>query len=185
VDEPIEPANNAERREFSLQPVRRRDERREETGDAGRAGAEALGERCQILVCQAVGPVNILDHEQQRPSRARVPDQPGNRLAPAAVAPVARVVRGREGFQPVLTRLIPILDRLEARGLLAYAREKDGRRYLIALNLGSQPQTLGAAGRVVLSTFLDRENEPVGETLDLRGDEGLIIETVRRPGRRS
>ncbi len=72
-----------------------------------------------------------------------------------------------------------------ADNLLAYAREKHGRRYLIALNLGSQPQTLGAAGRVVLSTFLDREDEAVGETLYLRGDEGLILETVRRPGRRS
>jgi alpha-glucosidase len=75
---------------------------------------------------------------------------------------------------------------VEAAGnLLAYAREKDGRRFLIVLNLGSEPQTVGAAGRVVLSTFLDREDEAVGETLDLRGDEGLIMETVRRPGRRS
>jgi alpha-glucosidase len=72
-----------------------------------------------------------------------------------------------------------------ADNLLAYAREKHGRRYLIALNLGSQPQTLGAAGRVVLSTFLDREDEAVGETLYLRGDEGLILETARRPGSRS
>jgi alpha-glucosidase len=69
--------------------------------------------------------------------------------------------------------------------LLAYARESGGRRYLIALNLGSQPQTLGAAGRVVLSTFLDREGEAIGETLYLRGDEGLILETVGRLGRRS
>jgi alpha-glucosidase len=72
-----------------------------------------------------------------------------------------------------------------ADNLLAYAREKDGRRYLITLNLGSRPQPLGAAGRVVLSTFLDREDEAVGDTLYLRGDEGLILETVRRPGRRS
>ncbi len=67
-----------------------------------------------------------------------------------------------------------------AENLLAYAREKDSRRLLIALNLGSQPQTLGAAGRVVLSTFLDRENEPFGETLELRGDEGVIVETGSR-----
>ena len=70
---------------------------------------------------------------------------------------------------------------VEAAGnLLGYTREKDGRRYLVALNLGSRPQTLGAAGRVVLSTFLDRDDEAVGETLYLRGDEGLILETVRR-----
>jgi alpha-glucosidase len=51
------------------------------------------------------------------------------------------------------------------------------------LNLGPGPRTLGAAGlgregRVVLSTFLDREGEAVGEKLDLRGDEGLIAETT-------
>jgi len=68
-----------------------------------------------------------------------------------------------------------------ARELLAYSREKDGRRLLIALNLGSEPRTLRATGfarggQVILSTFLDRENEAVGETLDLRGDEGLIVE---------
>ena len=72
-----------------------------------------------------------------------------------------------------------------AGNLLAYTREKDGRRYLVALNLGSRPQTLGAAGQVILSTFLDRGDEAVGETLYLRGDEGLILETVRHPGRRS
>jgi alpha-glucosidase len=77
-----------------------------------------------------------------------------------------------------------------ADNLLAYAREKGCRRFLIALNLGSQPQTLaahtlGGAGRVVLNTSLDRENETVGETLYLRGDEGLILETVGSPGRRS
>jgi alpha-glucosidase len=72
-----------------------------------------------------------------------------------------------------------------ADNLLAYAREKDGRRFLIALNLGSLPRTLATAGRVVLSTFLDREDEAVGETLYLRGDEGVILETSRRPARRS
>ncbi len=75
---------------------------------------------------------------------------------------------------------------VEAAGdLLAYSREKDGRRYLIALNLGSRSQTIEATGRVVLSTFLDREDEAVGETLNLRGDEGLILETGRHPRRSS
>ncbi len=74
-----------------------------------------------------------------------------------------------------------------ADDLLAYAREKDERRFLVALNLGPGPRTLGDSGlgrggRVVLSTFLDREGEAVGETLDLRGDEGLIAETTTLPG---
>jgi alpha-glucosidase len=73
-----------------------------------------------------------------------------------------------------------------ARGLLAYSREKDGSRFLIALNLGSEPRTLRAAGparggQVILSTFLDREDEAVGEKLDLRGNEGLIVGIARRP----
>ena len=73
-----------------------------------------------------------------------------------------------------------------ARGLLAYSREKDGSRFLIALNLGSEPRTLSAAGlaqggQVILSTFLDREDEAVGERLDLRGNEGLIVGIARRP----
>lgn len=66
-------------------------------------------------------------------------------------------------------------------GLLAYLREKDGRRFLVALNLGSEPQTLEAAemargGKVVLNTSLDREDEAVGASFLLRADEGVVVE---------
>ena len=86
-----------------------------------------------------------------------------------------------------LRRATPALEigsyaRVLADGdLLAYIRAAGGRRFLIALNLGSQEQTLDLRtlrGRVVLSTHLDREGEPADGTLALRADEGAIVELV-------
>src|SRR3712207_1714666 len=58
--------------------------------------------------------------------------------------------------------------------LLAYAREKDGRRFLVALNLGSESRPFGeAVGRVVLSTHLDRDDEPAKGEIELRANEGV------------
>jgi alpha-glucosidase len=69
---------------------------------------------------------------------------------------------------------------LEAAGdLLAYVRQKGGRRFLVALNLGDRPQTFVADdmdGRISLSTHLDRDGEKSAGTLELRGDEGVIVE---------
>jgi alpha-glucosidase len=63
--------------------------------------------------------------------------------------------------------------------LLAYLRQDAVGRYLIALNLGHQPQTLYTAaasgGQIALSTHLDREGEPTGDTITLRADEGVIV----------
>jgi alpha-glucosidase len=64
--------------------------------------------------------------------------------------------------------------------LLAYVREGGGRRFLVALNLGSQAATLAAndlgRGQVALSTHLDRAGELVDGDVALRGDEGVIVE---------
>jgi alpha-glucosidase len=66
--------------------------------------------------------------------------------------------------------------------LLAYRRNFErGRRYLIVLNFGSEPATfqstaVPASGRVAVSTHLDREAEPFDGQVDLRADEGLVIE---------
>jgi alpha-glucosidase len=72
---------------------------------------------------------------------------------------------------------------VEATGdfLLAYARETDGCHFLIVLNFGHEPTTFdpgghGALGRIVLSTHLDRDGEKVDGALELRGDEGVILE---------
>ncbi|WP_291686166.1 alpha-amylase family glycosyl hydrolase [Bradyrhizobium sp.] len=64
--------------------------------------------------------------------------------------------------------------------LLLYRREGGGDAVVIALNLGDQPVSIasdaaGLAGKILLSTFLDREGEKVEGALDLRGNEGVII----------
>ena len=67
-----------------------------------------------------------------------------------------------------------------AGDVFCYVREGGGRRFLVALNFGGEPQRVvwdGArGGTVVLSTRLDREGETVGEALELRPDEGVLIQ---------
>ena len=61
--------------------------------------------------------------------------------------------------------------------VLAYLREHEGSRILVALNLSSAAATLefGGAGEIVMSTDADRPASPVRDALDLRGDEGVIV----------
>ena len=63
-------------------------------------------------------------------------------------------------------------------GLVVYLRG-DERRFLVVANLMHAPTGYDLrgdiAGRVVLSTFLDREGERVAAQLRLRADEGLLI----------
>jgi alpha-glucosidase len=64
--------------------------------------------------------------------------------------------------------------------LLAYVRTQAGQRCLVVLNLGPQPQLFESRqveiqGHVVLSTHLDRADETVRGTIELRGDEGVIV----------
>ncbi|HET7478582.1 MAG TPA: alpha-amylase family glycosyl hydrolase [Rubrobacteraceae bacterium] len=69
---------------------------------------------------------------------------------------------------------------VEADGdLLAYVREREGRRFLVALNLGHEPRSFEhpeIRGRVALTTRLDRAGEEADGALKLRGDEGVIVE---------
>ena len=65
-------------------------------------------------------------------------------------------------------------------GLIAWVRKDGDRRFLVALNLGAEaaayaPPILDLAGEIVLSTHLDREAERVRRTLELRGDEGVVV----------
>jgi len=66
--------------------------------------------------------------------------------------------------------------------IVAYRREWDERRFAIVLNLGSRPERYelpeetGGRGTVRLSTHLDRDGEAVGPVIDLRPDEGLVLE---------
>ena len=64
--------------------------------------------------------------------------------------------------------------------LLAYLRRSEGEGFMVALNLGNEPYALslarlGMAGRVILSTHLDREDERACTEQSLRGNEGVII----------
>jgi alpha-glucosidase len=64
--------------------------------------------------------------------------------------------------------------------LLLFVRQHGYERLLIALNMGGAPaQAVSAgplAGRLLLSTLGDREGQKVSGTLDLRANEGAIIE---------
>jgi hypothetical protein len=67
--------------------------------------------------------------------------------------------------------------------LLAYERHETGsRRLAVFLNLGrAELATTAPAGRVVLSTKLDRDSERVEGRLSLRPNEGVIVE-LASPG---
>jgi alpha-glucosidase len=64
--------------------------------------------------------------------------------------------------------------------LLLYRRQGEGSAVVVALNLGAEPvslesEAIGLGGEILLSTYLDRQGEKIKGTLDLRGDEGVII----------
>jgi alpha-glucosidase len=70
---------------------------------------------------------------------------------------------------------------LLARGdLLLFCRELREERVLIALNLGPEPIAVSFTdeklfGRVLVSAFADRDGEEVMTSIDLRGNEGLLV----------
>ena len=61
--------------------------------------------------------------------------------------------------------------------VLAWLRTHGGARFLVALNLGPAPARLDfdGSGEVVLGTLAGAGGARVGGTLELRGDEGLIV----------
>lgn len=62
--------------------------------------------------------------------------------------------------------------------LLLYRREGEAERLLVALNLGGAPLLVAAPeieGKLLLSTFCDREAEPVLGEISLRGNEGVVV----------
>jgi hypothetical protein len=65
--------------------------------------------------------------------------------------------------------------------LMAYVRKLNQRRILIALNLGAKAQSFSIAdlqcrGSLLLTTHLDRSREELPEKLELRANEGVIVE---------
>jgi alpha-glucosidase len=80
--------------------------------------------------------------------------------------------------QPVLVAGVTEVVSYE-NPLLAYKRIGEDRQYLVVLNMAGKPQSYGighqARGLILLSTFLDRMDEQVQDTIELRADEGVII----------
>jgi alpha-glucosidase len=67
--------------------------------------------------------------------------------------------------------------------LMAYVRKSGERRLLIVLNFSASPRAFAMAdlrsrGRVLVSTHLDRRQEEIVEDLNLRADEGVIVELL-------
>jgi len=66
--------------------------------------------------------------------------------------------------------------------VLAYRRQHDdARRYLIALNFSGEPAkfhspAIPEQSSIALSTHLDREKDLITDTIELRANEGVIIE---------
>jgi alpha-glucosidase len=63
--------------------------------------------------------------------------------------------------------------------LLMYRRGRGSTPMIVVLNFSSEPASLepkafDMRGEILLSTFMDRAGERISDTLDLRGNEGLI-----------
>jgi alpha-glucosidase len=58
--------------------------------------------------------------------------------------------------------------------LLGFIREARGERFFVVLNLAEEPCELSVEGRIVLSTYLDRED--CVRTVGLRANEGVVVQ---------
>jgi alpha-glucosidase len=128
--------------------------------DAGRAAGFTTG-RPWLPVAADVAVVNV----------ARQRDDPTSMLV------LCRALLALRRARPALS--VGSYERLDAEGdVLAYVRTAGDDRCLVALNLGSTPQHMAVppafrGARVLLSTALDRD-EPIGDDLALRPDEGIV-----------
>lgn len=61
--------------------------------------------------------------------------------------------------------------------VMLYRRDLDTRRLLVGLNFSAQPRLthVHIRGKILLSTGLDRWNEPMDSELKLPGNEGLVV----------
>lgn len=65
-----------------------------------------------------------------------------------------------------------------AGDVLAFEREYQCQRSVVVLNFGAASIWLVAHGRILLSTFMDRQAEQIDGRLNLRGAEGIILEPL-------
>jgi len=100
-------------------------------------------------------------------------DDPGSMLN--LYSRLIKVRRGESALE------VGQFEPMEADGdLLTYVRRDRESAFLIALNLGLQPQVINfsnkaSEGRIALSTYLDRKGERVRGDLHLRPEEGLLV----------
>jgi alpha-glucosidase len=70
--------------------------------------------------------------------------------------------------------------------VLAYLRERGEDRFLVALNFGAEMSDVAlgplGAGRVLLSTFMDRTAEELTGVLRLRANEGIVVSVSKAKG---
>lgn len=67
--------------------------------------------------------------------------------------------------------------------LMAYVRKTEDRRLLIVLNFGANPQSFNLAylksrACLLVSTHLDRDHEKLADDLELRANEGVLVELL-------
>ncbi len=68
-----------------------------------------------------------------------------------------------------------VSDVASANGVLSYVRSCGGLRIQVLLNMTHDPRSVDCgAGRVLLSSFMDRDDAVDGK-VELRGDEGVVI----------
>jgi alpha-glucosidase len=65
--------------------------------------------------------------------------------------------------------------------MLAYVRAHESGRFLVVLNLGAEAAEFGmpegaGRGKIVVCTAAGREGEYVAGTLEVRGNEGIVVE---------
>jgi alpha-glucosidase len=70
----------------------------------------------------------------------------------------------------------PIINVVAEGQVLRYERKDDYQHFAIVLNMGHDPQDVAVEqGRILASTFLDREGERAEGSITLRPAEGLIV----------
>jgi alpha-glucosidase len=103
---------------------------------------------------------------------------------PASMLSLYRRLIALRGASPALHTGDYATHRATDERCLVFAREADDDRRLVALNLTDVPHRvqLGTEGTIALSTALDREGEHVAGALELRADEGVVVEVqhIRR-----
>ena len=70
--------------------------------------------------------------------------------------------------------------------LLIYRRRTADASTVVVLNLGSDPvalaaEAIGSGSEIVLSTFMDRAGEKLSGSLELRGNEGVLVRSLSTP----